>query len=215
MCYNNPVDFLKLCDSSGTKFMEQYIAQKEQVRISQILEHLISEISGDHVTIGEIIDNLKHRGFGPILVVLSLFVIIAGAIPLVPAIIGFVIVLISMQMLLGSEHLWIPHKLKHLKINKSKLAHCISFAKPYTKKLEHILKMRLLFFFNRTSEIITAIVCLALAILMIVIGFIPMVPAVFCLPIFLFGIGYTAQDGLFIALGFLIIFGIIWLWFFT
>lgn len=194
--------------------MEHNIAKKEQMKINHILEGLISDIDGDQVTVGQIIDYLKYRGFGPILALLSLFVIIVGAIPLVPAIIGLAISFISIQMLIGKEHPWMPRKIRNLTIEKNKLEHILSFSKPYTNKLERILRMRLLFLFNRFSEIITAIMCLSLAIPMIAIGFIPMVPALFCLPILLFGIGYTAQDGLFIASGFIIIFGILCLFLF-
>ena len=194
--------------------MSQNTKSSKPDSITVILEGVISGIKGEKISIEQIVDHLKYRGYGPILAILALFVIIFGFIPLLPALFGLIIIFISIQMLIGNEHPWLPNKLKNLKISKDKLTYCIKFARPYTKKLERMLHMRYIFLFNRVSEIITAITCLTLACAMIIVGFIPMLPAAFSVPIFLFGIGYTVQDGLLIVLGFLIIFAFVWFGFF-
>lgn len=182
--------------------------------MTYMLESLVGHSTAKFITIGQIIDNLKHRGFGPMLAVLSLMIIIVGAIPLVPALLGLLVVFVSVQILIDQAHPWVPKRIRDLKVNKHKLQHGLKIIKPYILKLERLLSTRLTFFFNRVSEIIIAITCLALAIAIILIGFIPMVPALFSLPILMFGVGYIAQDGLVVFLGFLIIFIGAWLMFF-
>jgi hypothetical protein len=181
--------------------------------MSGILASLLEHVSTERVTTGQIIDQLKHRGFGPILALLALFIIVLGAIPLLPAFIGMLIILVAIQMVIGWEHPWIPKKLRAIELEKNKLQHLLDFTHPYTTKLERLLKNRYGFIFNRVSEIITAITCIIIALTIITIGFIPLLPALLAIPIFLFGIGYTVQDGLVVIIGFLMVAASYWFMF--
>jgi hypothetical protein len=176
--------------------------------LTQILEELISKTDHEKITVAEILDHLNNRGFGPLLAILGFFVIIIGAIPLVPAFVSLIIIFINLQMLINKKYPWLPKQIRDLKIDKSKIKHGISFIKPFSQKVQPLLRMRWSFLFNRISKIITSLTCIALAAIIIVIGFIPFLPAILAVPIILFGIGYMAQDGLLIALGFLIVFAV-------
>jgi hypothetical protein len=176
--------------------------------LSSVLGTLTTEIDDDQTTIGNIAERFKDRGFGPLLLVPSLVVILpTGAIPLVPALAGLIISFVCIQMLIGREHPWLPKQLKQLSIPKSKLQKAVRHAKPYTKKIDKVLRKRLSFLVNPFSKRLTALLCLLLSLAMIFIGFIPMLPATVALPIFLFGLGYIVQDGLVIAIGFLALLG--------
>lgn len=180
-------------------------------RIIEILEGLISNISGEQITVEQIVDQLNHRGFGPLLAVLALLVIIVGAIPFVPALVGIIIAFICLQMLFGYKHPTLPKLLQNLKIKKSLINTIIKFLKPFAQKMGVLIKRRYTFFFNRFSDIIISATCICLALCIIFLGFIPFLPLVFCAPIFMFGIAYTVEDGLLIVLGYILI--IIACWF--
>lgn len=187
---------------------------KHSNSMTEMLNSLVGQSESKTISVGQIIDNLKHRGFGPMLAILGLLIIVVGAIPLVPALLSLIVCFVSVQILLDKAHPWVPKKIRNLKINRSKLKHGLNFIKPTIRKMERLLKTRLTLFFNRVSEIIIAFTCLALALAIILIGFIPMVPALFALPILMFGVGYIAQDGLVIFIGFLLLAISSWLLFF-
>jgi len=176
--------------------------------LTQILEDIVSKNDHSTISIAEILDHLNNRGFGPLLAILGFFVIVIGAIPLVPSLVSLVIIFLNLQMLIGKKYPWLPKRIMNLKMDKSKIEHGIQFIKPVSKKIHPMLKMRWLFLFNRISEIITSITCIILAAVIVVTGFIPLLPTLLALPIILFGVGYMARDGLLIALGFLIVFAV-------
>lgn len=60
---------------------------------------------------GEFWDVMEKRGFGPMLALPSFIACTPiGAIPGVPSIAGVTILLISLQILLGRRHPWLPQK---------------------------------------------------------------------------------------------------------
>lgn len=189
--------------------------QNEGESLTGILEGLTAGLETEQITIGHIVEQFKYRGFGPLLLVPALIVILpTGAIPLIPALAGLIIAFVCLQMLIGREHPWLPKRLKEFSIPKSKLENSIRRAKPYTEKIDKILHRRFVFFVNAISKRLTALFCLVLCLVMFFIGFIPMLPATLALPVFFFGLGFIAQDGLIITLGFLSMFvSAVGLWF--
>lgn len=175
--------------------------------LTQTLDEL-SQIQGERVSIDEILQKFRSRGFGPFLLAPCLITILpTGAIPMVPALSGVVIAFTCVQLLLGLEHPWLPSRLREFTIPKGRLKNGIYLARPYTAKIDKILHERLTLFLHPLSKILTATVSLLLSLIMILIGFIPMLPATLALPIFFFGLGFIARDGLIIALGYVTIIG--------
>lgn len=63
----------------------------------------------DRVAVGDLIEALGSRGFGPLLVVMPLIDISPiGGIPGLPTAMALVIVLVAAQIVLGRQHLWLP-----------------------------------------------------------------------------------------------------------
>lgn len=53
---------------------------------------------------------IGRRSFGPLLLMAGLIILapVVGDIPGVPSIMGVFIVLVSVQLLIGQEHFWLP-----------------------------------------------------------------------------------------------------------
>lgn len=172
--------------------------------LTGFLNNLTEGIEEDSVSVGHIIEKFKYRGFGPLLLVPALIVVLpTGAIPLVPALAGLIIGFVCLQILIGREHPWLPKRLKEFSIPKSKLENGVERSKKYTKKIDRVLRRRLKILVNPVSTKMIAVICILLGIGMIFIGFIPMLPATLALPVLFFGLGYIAQDGVVIIAGFL------------
>ncbi|MEZ6022336.1 MAG: exopolysaccharide biosynthesis protein [Hyphomonadaceae bacterium] len=71
--------------------------------LEDVISTAIENADGDKVTVGELLDLYQHRSFGPIFTVLGLLTIIPplSGIPGLPSVAALIIILFSVQMLLG------------------------------------------------------------------------------------------------------------------
>lgn len=73
---------------------------------------LMQETAEDrqHVAFGDVVEAVGSGSFGPLLLLCGLIIVapVIGDIPGVPTIMGFVVLLISGQQLLGREQFWFP-----------------------------------------------------------------------------------------------------------
>lgn len=172
--------------------------------VTAIMEGLTKDIEGNETTVGDIVEQFRYRSFGPLLLVPALIVILpTGAIPLIPAICGLLMAFVCAQVVIGREHPWIPRRLKEFSIPKDKLESGIEQLKPYTRKLDCIVHTRWRVLVNPLSKRMIAFFCFFLCLVMVVIGFIPMLPATIALPVFFFGLAFMAKDGILVMIGIL------------
>lgn len=172
--------------------------------LTEILNSLSEKTNGEYLSFGQILNTLEYRGFGPLLLVPSLIIILpTGIIPGIPAICGVFIFLISAQIILGYVHPWLPQKLKKFSIQKSKFEKAFEKIKPYTEKLDKRFGKRLTYLTENTISIkIVALMSMVLASGIVFIGFIPALPVVLVLPILLFALGLSVADGALLAAGY-------------
>ncbi|SER54805.1 Uncharacterized conserved protein [Nitrosomonas sp. Nm51] len=172
--------------------------------LTEILSALSEKANGVDLSFGQIIDALEYRGFGPLLVAPSLIIILpTGAIPGVPAVCGIFIFLICFQIVLGYKRPWLPDRLKSRSIRKSTFEKGFQKIRPYTETIDRYVGKRLTFFArNDLSKKIIALLSMVLALCVILIGFIPMMPAILALPILLFALGLSVADGILLAAGY-------------
>lgn len=169
--------------------------------LSGLLDNLKSKVNGDPVDVGELVKAFQYRGFGPLLLVPALLVILVGAIPGIPAVGGLVIALISIQIILGREHPWLPKKLRSFSVSGKKLRSGIRIVKPYAEKIDSFIRPRFKILITKFSKRCVAVVTFVLACLTVIIGFIPGLPILAMLPVLFFALGFSARDGLLIGLG--------------
>jgi hypothetical protein len=177
----------------------------KRMGIADTLGKLVRESDGDTIEVGEAIDLLSYRGFGPLLLVPSIITILpTGALPFVPAVCGLLIICFSLQVAAGRKRPWVPEKLRDLSLDKSKFEKSIESKKGFIQKIDKLLAPRLEWCVQEKSQRITGVIVSILAFIMITIGFIPFAPDVLALPILFFALGYMAQDGLLVLIGYVL-----------
>ncbi len=182
--------------------------------LSGLLDELEALIDGrDEVSLGAIIDQLGARGFGPLLVALSAFLILpVGMIPGMPGLVAIVLVLVGLQMLIGHKRLWAPEALRGRLISTGPLRASINRARPVARRLRPILMPRLGGLVdNGLTLTAAAAIFIVTGVVIFLIGFIPGLPFVLSLHVLLIGLGMSARDGLVTLLGFLVFAPGIWL----
>jgi hypothetical protein len=166
------------------------------------LEHLAN--GSETVAFGDIVDTLGARGFGPLLLILALFLLVpVGAIPGVPAAIGLVVALIGMQVVRGHRGLWLPDRVRRVSLTADRVTQAAHMLRPRLRWLGRFLHRRLAILAEgRLSVMAIGAVLIAVGLAMIVAGFVPLLPILLALPVLVFALGLTMRDGLLVLLGY-------------
>lgn len=117
-------------------------AASQDMAISDRLDHLVTEITGDDVTLGWILDHLHERAFGLFLLILAL----PCCIPFlygIPQVVSLPLMFISAQIASGRRAPWLPKRLAARSVTKSGLERLSKRAGPWLRRIEAISHPRL------------------------------------------------------------------------
>jgi hypothetical protein len=172
------------------------------------LDGLLADLAGlaegrDRVTLGEVLEALGARGHGPIILVLALLMLMpTGLVPFMPTIIGILLVLTAVQMAIGGKGVTLPRRLAHVGMPGRAIRAGLARSAPVFRRIGRLLHPRLdALVSGRPVLLLIAAILVASGGVMAVIGGIPGLPFLLCLPALFFGFGLTAGDGLVVALG--------------
>lgn len=176
--------------------------------LTSLMKKTVSQSDSEKLKVGEMVDQMGSRGFGPLLIIPSIFVLLpTGAIPGVPAVVGVIIAFCSFQIMIGKKRPWLPEKIRSLSMQRHKAEEAFDKKKKYIKKIDGIMSRRLEALTHQFMQRVTGGLTFFLSLGMIAIGFIPFAPDMMALPILFFGLGFIAHDGLFVLLGYMILVG--------
>lgn len=166
----------------------------EHRNLSDELSALL-QTDGDALTVEQLVDRVGDRGFGLLLLVLSL----PSALP-VPAAgysvpFGLLLLVLALQMLIGKTHPVFPARLQRVRISSGFAEKLIKGAAWMFRKLEWVIRPRMRWVGLRGGRMLMGFLVLAMAVLMMIP--IPMTNTFPAFVIFLIGIGLTEDDGLF------------------
>jgi hypothetical protein len=168
-------------------------------RLSDIVKSI--DTSQD-TTIGELVDSLGERAFGALMFIFA----VPNIIPTPPgtsAILGLPLVILTWQLMIGRQSLWLPEAIRKRRIAKELLASFVSKVLPIMAKLERVLRPRLGFIVSSDlAERVMGFITFALSVIL----FLPiplnnMLPAaaISCL-----ALGLAERDGVAVGAGYLL-----------
>lgn len=145
--------------------------------LTTLVEKAVEQTNGRKIKLGDMVDNVGSRGFGPLLIVPGIFVLLpTGAIPGVPAAMGAIIAFCSVQIMIGRERPWLPESLRNIAMTRRKAEAVLEEKKGIIRKIDNIMNRRLEILTRRSVQRMTGVITLLLSLAMIVIGFIPFAP---------------------------------------
>lgn len=166
-------------------------------RLSDIVRSM--DTSQD-TTIGELADSLGERAFGALMFIFA----VPNAIPMPPgtsAILGLPLVILTWQVLMGRQSLWLPQAIRKRRISREMLERFVGKVTPIMAKLERVLKPRLgAVVTSNLAERMIGLVAFPLALILflpIPFGNIPPALAIACL-----ALGLAERDGLAVLVGY-------------
>ncbi len=165
--------------------------------LNAILRTLQEAGASDRVSIGDLTDALGSRSFGPLLLVPSLILITPlSGIPGAPTTGAIVIVLVAVQMLLGKGTVWLPDFVRNRTLRRKRVQTIAKSLQPAARVIDRLTGRRMAFLTHRPFNLLLVVPCIALALAMPPLEFVPMSSTILAAGIFVLALALTAQDGL-------------------
>lgn len=160
--------------------------------------HAALDKSQDKLQMQQLLDQVKEKGFGVLLALLSL----PSALP-IPAAgysvpFGVILVVLSVQMISGRKVPYAPNWMGNRSIGKDFATKMISGADWFLKKTEWLIRPRMQWINSRGGRVFMGVLTLFMAILMLIP--IPLTNTAPAMVIFLIGVGLSEKDGFFAIL---------------
>ena len=162
--------------------------------LKEVLEQTLENTQFQSLKISELFNHLGSKGFGIILVFLSLPSALPVPAPGYSTPFGIAIILIAFQILIGKDALKTPKSIQNIEFQPKLVQKILVFAIACLKKIEPFIKPRLLKFQSKQMRPLIAINLILLAILMILP--IPLTNTLPAMVICLLGISICESDGL-------------------
>lgn len=167
---------------------------------------------GAGVSVGDIMDVIGRRSFGPLLLIVGLFSISPATV--VPGMTWFsatLSLLFALQLALGARHPWLPGGLLRACIARDALrAAATDGLRKWARRLEFILRPRFVFLSEPPFANLAGLLCVAASLATFPLGLIPVAPLAPGLAITIIGLGLFARDGLMLLVGGAIVGGAVW-----
>lgn len=170
----------------------------EPTNLENLLEqiHRVSQAC-DRVSLGRIMEATGKRSFGALLLLAG--IILASplsGIPGIPTTMAVLVLLITVQLLVGKKHFWFPEWLLNRSIKKSQLEKAIRWLKPPARFVDRWLKPRLTVFARRFTTHVIAVFCVFIALFMPVMELVPFSATSAGAALTAFGLSLVSRDGI-------------------
>lgn len=168
-------------------------------------------LSGEeHRTVEEIVSAIGEKGFGLLLVILSLPSALPVPAPGYSTPFGLILALIGLQMLMGKSKPWLPRRALRKKIGRERAVKWMGTLRKTLHRIEKWIKPRHLWIQKKAGRMFLGFVVFTMSLLMILP--IPLTNTAPAAVIFLVGVALSEDDGLLAMAGFIL--GILALFFY-
>lgn len=175
--------------------------------LEELLDHVgeAGDSGSDCVAVKSIFEVIGSRSFSPILMLVGLLLMSPlSGIPTLPTAGAVVVLLVTIQMLMGRRHFWLPDKLLQAELPRSKLEAALKWLKPVARFVDRITRPRLAVLIQGPANYLIALLCVLIACFMPLMEFIPFSSSAAGAVLAVFGVAMVSKDGLMALLGYLV-----------
>jgi hypothetical protein len=173
--------------------------------IREVLDKILeSSEHCDEISIGDLLEMVGRRSFGPILLLAGIITLapLVGDIPGVPTIMGIIVFLTAIQLLFNQQNLWLPNALLKHSVKKETIHKAIHKLEKPAAYVDRLLSPRLTYLTANAMNYVVAVVCLLISLTMPVMEFIPFSANFAGAALTAFGLSLIAKDGLLALMGY-------------
>ena len=178
--------------------MQSYEDASHHLPLGETLQELLKADDEHGISISEITRAVGEKGFGLLLIVLSLPSALPVPAPGYSTPFGVVMALIALQMICGRKAIWLPQGLGTIRIKPKLAKTMLATVSKFLSKIERCIRPRQKWIRGRTGQASLALVVLIMACLMMLP--IPLTNTFPAMVIFMIGVGLSEKDGL-LAIG--------------
>ena len=151
----------------------------------------------DKVTIGDVLDAIGDRSYGPALLIPALLESTPlGGIPSVPTFLALFIAIVASQLLFDKDHIWLPAFIQKRSVSASKLHTAADKLDPLASHVDRWFHGRSPRFVKQPWPRVAAALVIVLCLTVPPLEFVPFASSAPMLPIAAFGLALLARDGL-------------------
>lgn len=182
--------------------IETSMSRNDAHSLTELLDRLADGARGETITLGDILDQVGRRAYGPLLFVPALIAVApTGMIPGMSIVTGSIILLIAIQMLLPLDHPWLPGRLLRIEVRRSLFDRTIARVRKAAAWIDRYVMARWVFMARPPVSYVVAAICALLAALMFPFALLPFAVAAPGTAIAFFALGITFSDGVLITVG--------------
>ena len=168
--------------------------------ISVVLDQLLA--TEKHITIGEIVDRIDERGFGLLMLVLGLPMLIPILPPGASTLVGPIYSLLALRLIIGMDRPWLPGFVRRKELSARTLESLRRRGVPLVRRIERFSRPR---FRVLNNQVIVRVA----AVNVFIMGLVLLSPAPFlntlpALSVIFIGLGLLNDDGIFLLMGLLV-----------
>ncbi|MFZ3483654.1 exopolysaccharide biosynthesis protein [Sphingomonas sp. 3-13AW] len=164
------------------------------------LKELGEEAGDEKVRLGDAVEAMGHRAYGPFFILLPLIEMSpAGGVPGLPTALALVMALLALQLLFGREDLWLPGVLRKRGLKGKKLVNTAEKMRPVADRLDRWFHGRLPALTKGPMIKIAAIAIIALCATVPPLELLPFASTLPMAAILSFGLALLVRDGLLMA----------------
>lgn len=174
-------------------------ATRSRERLSELLDRLVHDGPSESIVFGSLLEAVGERAFGALILVFAIPAAMVGIIPGVSTVLGLPLLLLSVQLMIGSPRPWLPRSVSARSWERGAFARIVASIRPRLRRFEKLLKPRLLVLTSTWAERGIGLCCLIAAVLV----FLP-IPLGNLLPamaLCAFGLALMERDGVLVLLG--------------
>ncbi len=179
--------------------------RKHEGALSEVVEELkraTPDGDADKVSVGDLIDALDERGYGPALTVLPLLELTPiGGIPGFPSLLALTIAIITVRLFMGYEHFWAPGWIRRRQLKGRNVLKSLDWLRPVTLRVDAQLHERLRPLAGRTGQRAACLVILCVCATVPPLEFVPFATSGPMIVISIFGLAILFRDGLVMLVG--------------
>ena len=166
-------------------------------RFSDVLESL-GDSANPKLTLQELVAAFGERGFGAIILVLSLLALLPWP-PGGKAVFAVPIILMSLELAFQRDTVWLPRWALRASVSRTAYRSGVSRIMKLIRRVEALTRPRLHYLTGEIADVVTGLVCVVLAMIMALP--IPFGDALPGIALVLFALGMMQRDGVAIILG--------------
>lgn len=173
----------------------------DDASVVSVLENIRGHATGSDTQVRDILEALGAASFIPNLMLPALAVISPlSGIPLFSSTCGILIALVSAQMLMGRDHIWLPEFLMRRSISSQRLRTAIEKLRTPAGWIDRLTRQRLTFLLRRPSIWLVQLTCMAAGLSMPLLELLPFTSSILGVVVFLMSLAMLARDGVLVVI---------------